>query len=156
MAKIVLGGQEHYIPVLNFVALERAWPFVEEAMTATSVMVGVRAGLCIIAAGVIEREDFDPAAFGIDVKDHSVVDPKLDRDEQLFDLMVYYFKKKMLANEIAAVRLAINEILQEAGLVGEEGEEGTVEVIASPSLETSTQSSLNLWQQDTKEGAGTA
>ena len=71
MAKVTVGGTQYEVPELNFIALERSWPFIEEAMTALDPMKGVSAALHIIAAGLVEADNFDPATYNIKPEDIS-------------------------------------------------------------------------------------
>lgn len=156
MAKVTIGGTEYEVPELNFIALERSWPFIEEAMTALDPMKGVSAALHIIAAGLVEVDNFDPATYGIKPED---IKPQLDRETQVFELTAKFLKRKTKATEIDGVREAIVQITKEAGLEPEEGEGDTAEAAEeAPSLspETSTHTLPSSSQQDAKEAAGTA
>lgn len=156
MAKAIIGGTEYEVPELNFVALERAWPFIEEAMTALDPMKGVSAAIHIIAAGMVEADNFDQATYGIKPED---ISPTKDRDEQIFELTAKFLKRKTKATEISGIRAAILEISKEAGLEPEEGEgvlAGVEEVAPNLSPETSIPTSPNSSQPDAKEEAGKA
>ncbi len=155
MARVTIGGAEYDVPELNFVALERAWPYALEAMTALDPMKAVSAGLRIVAAGIMESENFEMSAFEIDA---SKLDHKLDIATQVFDLLVARFKKQLKASEIGDVQLAVMEINREAGLVAPEGEAGllTMEQMLSLSTEIAQPSSPSSSPQDAKEEAGTA
>lgn len=150
MAKTIIGGNTYEVPELNFVALERAWPFVETAMVSLDPMQGPSAALCIIASGLCEADNFDPSVFGIKEEDLS---PTEDRETQVFNKVVFFLKKKLKATEIAGIKDCINDILEEAGLVPAEGEAPPGE---NPLMETLTQSLLNSSQQDAREEAGAA
>lgn len=115
MARVTIGGTEYEVPEMNFIALERAWPFVEEAMMTTDPMKGVAAGICIIAAGLVEADYFDKTHFGIE-------EDELLGPDQTFDRVVIYLKKQLKAREIQAVRDAVDQINEEAGLEPAKGE----------------------------------
>lgn len=156
MAKVIIGGTDYEVPELNFVALERAWPFIEEAMTELDPMKGVSAGIHIIAAGLVEADNFDQATYGIKPEDLS---PTRDREDQIFELTAKFLKRKTKATEISGIRAAIIEISKEAGLEPEEGEgelAGAEEEAPNLSPETSTHTSPNSSQPVAKEEAGTA
>src|SRR4051812_33097068 len=97
MAIVTVGGTEYEVPEMNFSALERAWPFVEQAMIAQDPMKGVAAGISIIAAGLLEAEHFDKTKFGIGPDE-------MLGEEQTFDRIVYFLKKKIKAKEIDGIR----------------------------------------------------
>jgi len=155
MAKVIIGGADYEVPELNFVALERAWPFIEEAMTALDPMKGVSAAIHIIAAGLVEADNFDQSIYGIKPED---LDPRQDHEDQVFTLVAKFLKRKTKATEISGIREAVVEISKEAGLEPKEGEAYLVEEAEtlSPSPETSAPMSQNLSQLDAKEAAGTA
>lgn len=154
MAKVIIGDKPYEIPELNFIALERAWPFMEIAMTSLDPMKGVAAAICIVAAGLLETENFDPANFGITEED---INPNTDATTQVFDLVVLHLKRKTKATEIAGIREAIVEISREAGLEAAEGEpdQGEEEAL-NPSMGTSAPSSPSSSLPVAKEEAGTA
>lgn len=156
MATAIIGGKEYIVPPLNFAALERAWPFIEEAMMTADPMVGTSAGLSIIAAGLIEREDFDPKENGVKSFE-KVYDPEIHAEE-VFEPVVACLKRRLLASEISHVREAVDKITQEAGLEPAAGEaqEAALAEAGSLSEETAQSSLLNLLQPDAKEGAGEA
>lgn len=112
MAKCVIGGTEYDVPELNFIALERAWPFIEASMLADpnmEPMKGPSAGISVIAAGICESEGFDRLKFGIPIE------PFLT-DQDVFDMVVIFLKKKLKASEISNVSACLNQITKEAGL----------------------------------------
>jgi hypothetical protein len=115
MATVTVGGTEYEVPEMNFAALERAWPFVMEAMLVEDPMKGVAAGISIIAAGLIEAEHFDKTKFGIR-------EDEMLGDEQTFDRVVYFLKKKIKAKEIDGIRKSVDQINLEAGLEPAPGE----------------------------------
>lgn len=115
MAKVVIGGTEYNVPEMNFIALERAWPYVDQAMMTLDPIKGPAAGICIVAAGLMYADHFNPNDFGI------LDAEKLDED-QTFDRVVFFLKKKLKAKELDAVRVAVNKITEEAGLEPAEGE----------------------------------
>lgn len=150
MAKITIGGQEHVVPELNFMALERAWPFVEEAMAYSGVdpMKGPLAALRIIAAGIMEDENFQPQRYSITATP--------DNPDEVHTQVVAYLRKKLKAKEIVNLKDCIDTILQEAGLGGEPGEdlENPQKKAESPSPETAAALSQSLLQPDAKAEVG--
>lgn len=153
MAKVMIGRVEYEIPELNFIALERAWPFVEEAMIAPDPMRGVSAGIHIIAAGLVEAEHFNPENFGIR---HADLKPNLDVDDQVFFLVAKWLKRKTLATEIDGIRRAIVQITEEAGLEKVEGETFLAEEVVSLSPGTGVPISPNSSPLDVKAEVGTS
>jgi hypothetical protein len=150
MAIVKIGGTDYEVPEMNFAALERAWPFVMEAMIVQDPMKGVSAGIKIIAAGLIEADHFDPKKFNIEPGE-------MLGDEQMFDRVVYFLKKKIKAKEIDGIRKAVDVINQEAGLEpapGEAIEPLLEQVRQNLSQETAPTSSPSLSPPDTKEEAG--
>lgn len=144
MAKATIGGKTYLIPELNFLALEKCWLYIMEAMASQDPIIGVRAALNVIAAGVVEAPDFDPKNFGL------TEGPYTDYD---IDVGVFnYLKRQCKAGEIGGVRDTVQEIIKEAGL---EPEEGEAQEAVSPGTETSPASSPSSSQQESKEEAGT-
>lgn len=155
MANVTIGGTDYQVPELNFIALERAWPFIEEAMTELDPMKGVSAAIHIIAAGLVEADNFDQSTYGIKPEDLS---PTRDREDQVFNLTAKFLKRKTKATEISGIREAVVEISREAGLEPKEGEDDPVEEAGTmnPSPETSAPTSQSLLQPDAKGEAGMA
>lgn len=150
MARVTIGGTEYEVPEMNFAALERAWPYVEESMTTLDPMKGPSAGISIIAAGLMEADHFDKTKFGIGADE-------MLGEEQIFDRMVKFLKKKLKAKEIEQVRQAVDQINREAGLEPEEGEAPAPqaeETPGSPSEEIAQSSSQSSSPPDVKEEAG--
>jgi hypothetical protein len=149
MAKVTIGGTEYEVPEMNFAALERAWPFVNEAMVSLDPMKGPAAGLCIIAAGLMEADHFDRTKFGMTAVE-------MLGDDQVFDRLVLFLKKKVKAKEIASIRAAVDQINEEAGLEAVKGElfPPQADPELNPSLETAPTSSQSLSPQDTVEETG--
>jgi hypothetical protein len=149
MAKVTIGGTEYEVPEMNFAALERAWPFVNEAMVSLDPMKGPAAGLCIIAAGLMEADHFDRTKFGMTAVE-------MLGDDQIFDRLVIFLKKKVKAKEIASIRAAVDQINEEAGLEAVKGELFPPQ--ADPELnhsqETAPTSSQSLSPPDTVEETG--
>lgn len=144
MAKVVIGGINYMIPELNFAGLERAWPFIEQATVVLHPMAGPAAGISIIAAGLMEADDFDKKRFGIGEEE------TLDEDET-FERVNRFLKKKLKATEIENVRICIEQITEEAGL--EKAKEGELQGESpiseeTPSTETAQTTSQNSSQPD--------
>lgn len=138
MAKITIGGDDYQVPELNFAALERSWPFVESAMVISSndPMASPRAALCIIAAGIMEDENFQPQRYKI------TANP--DDPDKIHEQIVNFLSKRMKAREMVNLKGCVDQILLEAGLTEAEppsGEEGPVEETAILSPETAAGSS---------------
>jgi len=152
MAKVRIGGEDYTIPEMNFLAVERAWPFIEEAMISQHPMKGPSAALRIVAAGLMEKEDFDPLKFGFPE------DGDKDDEDLIFSSVTRFLKKQLKAKEIVEARKAVEQIIEEAGLQPAEGEEGAVPGLetTSHSTETAVDTSQSSLPQDAKEEAGTA
>ena len=154
MAKIKIGGDYYEVPELNFLALERSWPFIAQSMISTDPIQGVSAAIHVIAAGIIEAPHFSPMAFGIREGD---INPLLNTDDQLFELVTRFLKRRTLATEISGIREGLQAITREAGLEPEEGEDVKGEEEApNPSMETLLPSSQSSLPPEQKGGAGTA
>jgi len=152
MAQVKIGGVEYVIPELNFIALELAWPYIEEAMVTQDPMRGPSACISVIAAGLIESEHgFDRTKFDI------TEDEDLNA-YQLFDRVVTFLKRKLKSSEISNVRLCVDQITTEAGLTDAEAGEAQApaEETPIPSPETAPASSQSSLPLDAKEEAGTA
>lgn len=149
MAKVSIGGEDYIIPELNFAAVELAWPFIEEAMTTLDPMKGPSACIGVIAAGLLEAEDFDRSRF--DIGEDEQLEPI-----EMVDRISKFLKKKLKAKEIGNVRRAVDQITEEAGLAPEEGEaQAPEEETPLPSPETAAASSQSSLPLDAKEEAGT-
>lgn len=151
-ATCIIGGVSYTIPELNFIALERAWPFIEASMMADPLlqpMKGPAAGISVIAAGLCEAYGFDKTKFGI---------PREEVDEDLiFDTVVKFLKKALKASELGNITQCLNKITEEAGLVESDPLPPPVEGgdPVNPSTGTVLPSSPNLSQLDVKAEAGT-
>lgn len=152
MAKLTLGDKTHEIPDLNFIALELAWPYVQEATVAVTPISGISASIMVIAAGIITKEDFNPQDFGI--PDH-VTDIGAHHE-----IVGAYLKRNIRARDASTVKDTFMEVLEEAGLEVSEGEllkvlEEVKGMTANPSTGTAPATSLNLSPRDVREEAGT-
>lgn len=149
MATVKIGGVQYEIPELNFIALEKAWPYIERAIITRDPIEGTSAGISIIAAGLIEAPDFSPSRFGIE--GYATWDDTFDR-------VVVFLKRALKAAEIANVRICVEDITSEAGLGEEDSGEAQAapEEEASPSTETAPNSLQSSSQLDAKGVAGTA
>lgn len=149
MAKCIIGGTEYTVPELNFVGLEKAWPYIEAAMTTQDPMKGPSAGLSVIAAGIVYDESFDPKKFNIPEEDNAT-------EDEVFDFVTQYLKRKLKSSEIKNVINCLHDIQEEAGLIPDEDPPapppGTGE--ENPSTETAANTSLNSSQPELKEVAG--
>ena len=146
MAKVTIGGKEYTVTELNFIGLEKAWPFIEEAMTSRDPMKGPSAAVSVIAAGLVYAEDFDASRYWSA--------DNLTEDEY-FDTMVKYLKRKLKSSEIANVRDCLNTITEEAGLAGDEDPQlAALMEGMNPSPETAAGTSPNSSPPVVKEEAG--
>ena len=120
MAKITIGEVEYFVPELNFYALERAWPFIETAMVSEGLdpMQGPNAALRIIAAGIVEDENFQPETFNVTAK--------ADNPDAIYEEVVLFLRKKLKARQIHSLKACIDTIIEEAGLMGEADASDTV------------------------------
>lgn len=110
MAKITIGGVVYTVPELTFMALERAWPYVQAAMIAVSSdpMRGPNAALHIIAAGIVDGENFDRERYNVKAP--------AEEEDEVHKEVVNFFRKRLKAREIALLKDCVDEILEEAGL----------------------------------------
>lgn len=153
MAKVLIGGTEYHVPEMNFLAVERSWPYVERAMETLDPIQGPAAGIMIVLSAIVENEDFDPSHFGLDPENYKT-GTELDRDKA-FDDLAKIWKRKMKATEIMGIRVAVNEVTREAGLLSDEGEllaEGLDPATLSMGTALNTFASSSL--PDAKEEAG--
>lgn len=149
MAKIEIGGKVYDLPEMNFLAIERAWPYVEEASSTLDPMKGPAAAIAVFAAAVMEADYFNPADFGVaeDIKS----------DVRIHMEVTKFFKKKLRGSELGKVKDAMFEMLKEAGLEVTEGEalQSLGEALLMSSLETAQDTSQSSLPLDAKEDLGT-
>lgn len=115
MALVKIGGIEYEVPELNFAALEVAWPFIEACMTSDDPMKGPAAGISVIAAGLAYADHFDCTKFGI-------AEAEALGEEQTFNRVVKFLKRKLKAKEIQYISEVVDRINEEAGLEPAPGE----------------------------------
>lgn len=153
VTSIEIGNRKYDLPEMNFAAVERAWPWVEQATVLLDPIKGTGAGLRIIAACLIEDENFDRAAYGMNKPE----DMTLAMDE-VFEHVTYHFKKKLKANQIEQVRDAVMAILKDADLLQEadDNPSGEAEAGATRLPEIAPASSPSLLPQDVPGETGTA
>lgn len=113
MAKFIIGGKEHHVPEMNFLAVERAWPYVVEATTAYDPIKGSSAAISVIASAMFEDESFSREDWEI---------PAELPDNLAFDNLCLKIKRRMKSNEIGNAKDTMLEILKEGGLQVTEGE----------------------------------
>lgn len=158
MAKFLLRGNEYDVPEMNFIAVERAWPYIDQATLSLDPMEGTAAALAIIAAAIMEAEDFDPQRFGIlpSSPDNFMAEVLVSKSPEVIHLeMIKFFKKKLKASEISHVKNCMFDVLREAGMeAAEPGEVDPAEEAASPSTETLTDTSPSLLPPELKVAAG--
>jgi hypothetical protein len=132
MAKITIGGTQYTVPELSFMALERAWPFVESAMVSDGrdPMKGPNAAMRIIAAGILHDDNFDPEKFKVTAG--------ADDEDLQHDQIVQFFRRRLKAREIPTLTSCIDDIMVEAGLAAPAGEakDPLLEESPNPSMET--------------------
>lgn len=111
MAKITIGEEDYTIPELNFAALERGWPFIEAAMVmgGTDPMRGPNAALRVIAAGIVEDENFQPQRFNVTATP--------DQPDEVYEQVVAFLRKKLKAREMDRLGPCVDQIIEEAGLI---------------------------------------
>lgn len=153
MATLILSGKDYEVPELNFIALELAWPYIQSATLATTPVAGISASIMVIAAGILQGEDFEAEAFEVPETAKSL--------EVQHAAVANFIKRKLKAAETAAVKDCFLEVLQEAGLEVSEGEllkvlDEVKEMLANPSMEIAPDTLPSSSPQDAKEGAGTA
>lgn len=121
MASITIGGKTHVLPEMNFLAVERAWPYVEKATSSLDPIAGVSAALGVFAASMMEDDNFDVSHFDV-----SAWDPETSEsptyDDHVHREVIHFLKKGLKGNEMDKVRTTMFEVLKEAGLEVTEGE----------------------------------
>ena len=112
MAKIRIGEETYTIPELNFMALERSWPYIEIAMVTggNDPMQGPGAALRIIAAGIVEDPNFQPDRFNVTAKP--------DDPDAVYEQVVFYLRKHLKARQMQNLQPCIDQIIEDAGLLG--------------------------------------
>lgn len=129
MAKFVIGGKDYEFPPLNLKTIKQVWPLVDKIQHAGD-LPGLMDVTCEILALVLARSDNPMTA------------------EQI--------EEEMLATEIDGIRISMEDLLIESGLLSRT--DGTVkpgeEAGAAPSTATGTASSQNSSQQDAAAETG--
>jgi hypothetical protein len=157
MAELMMNGIKHTVPEMNFVAVERAWPYMVDAMGSQDPIKGASAAVAVIAAGLMEMDSFKEADYGIT---NDMISTTEERDPQVHRLVQMYMKRKLKASEMGLVTLCVITMVQEAGLSPAEGEPRPP--LVDPKLtenlltEMSTESSQSSLPLELKEAAGTA
>lgn len=113
MATFTCAGKEYQVPEMNFLAIERAWPFVQKATEEFDHMKGSSAAIAVVAAALIEGEGFNREDWEI-AADLT--------DDQAFDKLQYTIKKRLKVTEIGNAKTTMFQILEEGGLQVTEGE----------------------------------
>lgn len=155
MAQVTIGGKDYVIPEMNFLAIERAWPYVVEATETLDPMKGPSAALAVFAAALMEVEPFNPADYE--------VPEGVEGDTRIHMAITRFFKKKLKGNELGSIKTAMFEVLKEAGLEVTEGEAMAAVKAAlepgmeeqNPSLETAPDTSQSSLPLDAREDPGT-
>ncbi len=158
MAKVTIDGHEHVIEEMNFIALEMAWPFMEQALATVHPIAGTNASLAVIAAGLMESEGFDCTKFGIEATGKDDKGVEWPRAPVLIHIdLTNTLRKKLKAHEVGAVKLCLFEMIEEAGVeLGPLGEPHPVMGEVSPSPEIVTDTSQSSLPLVSREVAGTA
>lgn len=129
MAKFVIGGEDYEFPPLNLKTIKKVWPLVDKIQGAEGLpeLMDVT---CEILALVLARSD-----------------KPLTADE---------IEDKMLSTEIDGIRVSMEDLLVESGLLQRvpEGTKTGEAVGAAPLTETGTASSQNSSQQDAAAETG--
>lgn len=169
MATLTLGGIDHVLPEMNFLALERAWPYVDLAMSTMDPIAGTNAAFGVIAACIMEAEGFDGSRWGIEMTITEELpewegggEDTRKRTTWPKDLnkvhaeLTNVLRRKLKAREIGTVKLVMFEILKDAGIDFESVATGEVPgAEASPSQETAPDTSPSSSLPDVREEAGT-
>ena len=113
MATFTCDGKNYPVPEMNFLAVERAWPFVQKATEEFDPMKGSSAAIGVVAAAMLEGEGFDRSAWDIG--------EELD-DDAAFELLMRTIKKRLKVSEIGNAKKTMFEILEEGGQQVTEGE----------------------------------
>lgn len=158
MADITIGGTKYYVPEMNFLAMERAWPYIQEATETLDPMKGASTALAVFAAAIMEGEEFNPE------KDFGIQNADSLSDSQIHTQVTHFFKKKLKGTEVGVIRPTMFEVLKEAGLEVTEGEAlmalqaalGGMEEDPSPSMGIAQSTSPSSSPQDARVEAGTA
>lgn len=160
MAKITIGGVEHTIDEMNFVAVEMAWPFIEQAMATVHPIAGTNAALAVIAAGLMESEGYDCQKWDIEPTGIDDEGKSWPRHPSLIHIdMTERLRRKLKANEIGSVKLCLFDLIREAGF--DMATAGELQLTAEEEavnhlMETATSTSPSLSQPESREVAGTA
>lgn len=163
MASITIGGKPYLIPEMNFVAIERGWPYVEKATSTLHPMDGVSASLGVFAAGIMEADYFKKEDFNVSEWEPGISEA-LTEDEHIHKGVIHFLKKGLKGSEMDKVRVTMFEVLKEAGLEVTEGEVQNTLVAAILSQEedqdlfeeTALSTSPNSSQPAVKEETGTS
>ena len=150
MAQITIGGTEYQLPEMNFLAIERAWPYVVEATEALDPMKGVSCALSVFASLMMEADDFDKIKF-------NVAEDVLT-DYGIHQAVTRFLKKNLKGTEMGIVKDTMFQILKEGGLEITEGEmmQSLADQLAgvTPSPETAPPTLPSSLPQDAKEEVG--
>lgn len=151
MAEFLLQGKKYTVDEMSFEAVERAWPYLTEAMANQDPIAGVTAGIAVIAASVMEQDWFKPEIFELEVPTELFENP----DDHIHRALCKKMKRMLKSSEIGAIRLCVIEMTKEAGLMPETGEP-LPEPVAPLTLGTGTSTELspNLSQPESKVDAG--
>lgn len=160
MATITIGGKAYIIPEMNFVAIERGWPYVEKATTTLDPIDGVSAALGVFAAGIMEADYFKKEDFNVSDWEPGISEAPAE-DEHIHTGVIHFLKKGLKGLEMDKVRVTMFEVLKEAGLEVTEGEAPAVLAAAQgmeidPSPETAPDTSQNSSPPAAKEETGTS
>src|SRR3546814_643691 len=104
MATFTCAGKEYLVPEMNFLAVERAWPFVRKATEEFDPMKGSSAAIGVVAAALLEGEGFNREDWGIEAE--------LNED-QAFEKLMHTIKKRLKVSEIGNAKSTMFQILEE-------------------------------------------
>lgn len=156
MAIIQIGGKNYVLPEMNFLAIERAWPYVVQATETLDPLTGPSAALAVFAAALMEADDFKLSDYGIP--------EDTTGDARIHGAVTRYLKKQLKGSELVHVKETMFDLLKEAGLEVTEGEATaalaaaleTPAEEATVSLETVVDTSPSSSQPESREEAGIA
>lgn len=156
MATVTIGGTAYHCAEMNFIAAELAWPHIARAMVAQDPIQAVSAGIHVIAACIQEGENFNPADFGFTEEECELIKKNDYLADAVNSGIAVFLKRKMKALEIPAIRQAISDITEEAGLLPDKGEdEQAAPDLTSAGTETAPNSSQSSLPPESREVAGT-
>lgn len=145
MAKVTIGDKDYIVRELNFIAIEKTWATIQTTMVMRDPIQAVGSAIDIFAAALQEEPEFKKEDFGIPAE------AVLEADEM--DVLVSQFlKRKLKAGQIGGVQVALDQVIEEAGLRPPEGE--GMSPGENPGTATSDQSLHSSLLEDAKGETG--